>query len=161
MQSIKMAIMELSPDSVAVYLRHAFAGMERVLGRLDDESVNVRPDGWGTNSVAGLVVHCCELAPSWFVMPGLGRDSERDRDAEFATSATIAELRVRIADAVDRSCALAAEFEIGPTAGDHPFREFMPGTDRTDAALVLHVLEELFQHLGHMEVTADALTGSG
>ena len=27
----------------------------------------------------------------------------------------------------------------------------------TDGALVLHVLEELFQHLGHMEVTADAV----
>ena len=28
---------------------------------------------------------------------------------------------------------------------------------RTDGALVLHVFEELFQHLGHMEVTADAV----
>ncbi len=152
--------MELSPDSVTLYLRHAFAGMERVLDRLDDHTVNVRPPGWGTNSVAGLIVHCCELAPSWFVMPGLGRDSVRDRDAEFTTEATIAELRARIVDSVERSCALAAEFDGGPTAGDHPFRGFMPGSDRSDGALVLHVLEELFQHLGHMEVTADALTGA-
>lgn len=71
-----------------------------MLDRLDDELVNSVPDGWGTNSVAGLIVHCCELAPSWFEMPG---------------------------------------------------------HDRTDGALVLHVLEELFQHLGHMEVTAEAL----
>ncbi len=42
-----------------------------------------------------------------------------------------------------------------------PFRDFMPGTDRNDGALVLHVLEELYQHLGHMQVTADALLGSG
>lgn len=151
------AVMDLNPDSVVLYLRHAFAGMERVLDRLDDESVNRRPDAWGTNSVAGLIVHCCELAPSWFAMPGLGRESVRDRDAEFMTTATIAELRARIADAVEQSCALAVEFEIGPTVGDHPFREFMPGSDRTDGALVLHVLEELFQHLGHMEVTADAV----
>lgn len=149
--------MRLDPDSVVVYLRHAFAGMERVLDRLDDESVNLRPEPWGTNSVAGLIAHCCELAPSWFVMPGLGRESVRDREAEFTTTATIAELRRRIADAADRSCALAIEFDAGPSAGDHPFREFMPGSDRSDGALVLHVLEELFQHLGHMEVTADAL----
>ncbi len=149
--------MELGAETVCVYVRHVFGGMEKVLDRLDDETVNRRPSGWGTNSVAGLVTHCCELAPSWFEMPGLGRASERDRDAEFAAHATIAELRDRIAIAVDRTCALAVEFDAGPTTTDHPFREFMPGTDRTDGALVIHVFEELFQHLGHMEVTADAL----
>lgn len=149
--------MELAPDSTVLYLRHAFAGMDKVLDRLDDQTVNQKPEGWGTNTVAGLIVHCCELAPSWFEMPGLGRDSDRDRDAEFAATATVDELRERIASAADRACELAVEFDRGPTAGDHPFRDFMPGTDRTDGALVLHVLEELFQHLGHMEVTADAL----
>lgn len=149
--------MELAPDTVDLYVRHAFRGIEAVLDRLDDETVNQRPDGWGTNSVAGLVVHCCELTPSWFAMPGLGRDSVRDRDAEFQTVATIAELRRRIADAVEQTAALIREFDAGPTAADHEMRAFMPGEDRTDGALVLHVLEELYQHLGHMEVTADAV----
>ena len=149
--------MDLTAETTCLYLRHAFRGMDKVLDRLDDETVNQKPAGWGTNSVAGLVVHCCELAPSWFEMPGLGRDSDRDRDAEFAATATISELRERIAAAAERACELAVEFDRGPTAVDHPFRDFMPGTDRTDGALVLHVLEELFQHLGHMEVTADAL----
>jgi len=31
--------------------------MDRVLDRLNDESVNVQPGEWGTNSVAGLIVH--------------------------------------------------------------------------------------------------------
>ncbi|MET0739172.1 MAG: DUF664 domain-containing protein [Acidimicrobiales bacterium] len=150
--------MELTGESIDLYVRHAFAGMARVLDRLDDDTVNQRPGDWGTNAVAGLIVHCCELAPSWFEMPGLGRDSDRDREAEFAAQATVDELRKRIDDAAERTCALVAEFQVGPTVADHPFRDFMPGTDRTDGALVLHVLEELFQHLGHMEVTADALT---
>ena len=149
--------MELEVATMELYVRHAYAGMARVLDRLDDDTVNERPAGWGTNSVAGLVVHCCELGPSWFEMPGLGRDSDRDRDAEFASVATVAELRARIAAASDRCAALIAELDAGPTATDHPFRAFMPGTDRTDGGLVLHVLEELFQHLGHMEVTADAV----
>ena len=149
--------MELSPGTTLAYLDHAFGGIGKVLDRLDDDSVNRVPPGWGTNSVAGLVVHCCELAPSWFVMPGLGRDSDRDREAEFAATATIAELRTRIAATLDELAPLVAEFEAGPTAIDHEFRAFLPGSDRSDSALVLHVLEELFQHLGHMEVTADAL----
>lgn len=149
--------MQLGPDTVRHYVAHAFGGMDRVLDRLDDDTVNQRPAGWGTNSVAGLVVHCCELAPSWFEMPGLGRESERDRDTEFTTTATVAELRERIETARRRCDVLVDEFETGPTAGDHEFRAFLPGGDRSDAALTLHVLEELFQHLGHMEVTADAL----
>jgi hypothetical protein len=148
---------ELTADTIDLYVRHAFSGMTRVLDRLDDRTVNQRPEGWGTNSVAGLVVHCCELAPSWFEMPGLGRDSVRDREAEFEAQAGVEELRRRITEAVERTTALVEEFLVGPTVADHPFREFLPGADRTDAALVVHVLEELFQHLGHMEVTADAL----
>ncbi|MEL7210189.1 MAG: DinB family protein [Actinomycetota bacterium] len=147
----------LDPDTTLVYLNHAFSGMERVLDRVDDSTVNVRPPDWGTNSIAGLVVHCCELAPSWFEMPGLGRDSERDRDSEFTTEASVAELRERIDRARARLGELVPEFAAGPTALDHDFRAFLPEGDRSDDALVLHVLEELFQHLGHMEVTADAL----
>ena len=153
--------MQLDVSTMQLYVRHAYGGMARVLDRLDDETVNLRPPLWGTNTVAGLIVHCCELGPSWFEMPGLGRDSERDRDAEFTTTATVAELRERIGTAVGRCEALLVELDAGPTASDHPFREFMPGTDRTDAGLVLHVLEELYQHLGHMEVTADAIARSG
>ena len=149
--------MELDAATIDLYLRHAFAGMDRVLDRLDDQSVNERPVGWGTNSVAGLIVHCCELAPSWFELPGLGRDSVRDRDAEFAATASIAELRERIVTATERTSAVVVDFVAGPTVTDHPLRDFMPGTDRSDGALVVHVLEELFQHLGHIEVTADAV----
>lgn len=152
--------MDLSSGSISFYVRHAFGGIGRVLDRLDDETVNERPAGWGTNSVAGLVVHCCELAPSWFERPGLGRDSDRDRAAEFGAHATVAELRQRVEVAAERTCALVEEFVAGPTATGHAFRDFMPGTDRSDGALVLHVLEELFQHLGHMEVTADAVERS-
>lgn len=39
-------------------------------------------------------------------------------------------------------------------------REFLPGTDRSDLAVVLYVLKELFQHLGHIELAADALRQS-
>lgn len=150
--------MDLDLSTIDLYVRHAFAGMAKVLDRLDDDSVNRKPEGWGTNSVAGLIVHCCELAPSWFEVPGMGREGWRDRDAEFTTTGSVAELRARIDAAVERTCASAAEFVAGPTDPGHEMRAFMPGEDRTDGALVLHVLEELFQHLGHMEVTADALT---
>ena len=152
--------MDLTAHTIDLYVRVAFSGMQRVLDRLDDATVNERPGDWGTNSVAGLIVHCCELTPSWIEMPGLGRESIRDRDSEFTTQATIAELRARIDATVAKVSTLVEQLVVGPTAGDHPLREFLASADRSDASLVVHVLEELFQHLGHMEVTADALLGS-
>ena len=132
-------------------------GIGNVLDGLDDESVNQKPIGWGTNSIAGLIVHCCELAPSWFQTPGLGRESVRDRESEFTTTATINDLRDRIANAKATLEPLVTEFTEGPTALDHEFRAFLPGGDESDGSLVLHIFEELFQHLGHMEVTAEAI----
>jgi hypothetical protein len=38
-----------------------------------------------------------------------------------------------------------------------PGRQFLEGGDESDGAIVLYVLEELYQHLGHMEIAADAL----
>ncbi len=151
--------MDLEATTIKNYFNLAFANMDKVLDRLDDETVNVRPDGWGTNSVAGLITHCCALAPSWLETPGLGRETIRDREAEFATTATIAELRSAIEATNAKIGPLVDEFVAGPTALDHELRVFLPGDDRSDGALVLHVFEELFQHVGHMDVTADALTG--
>jgi hypothetical protein len=152
--------MELSAETIRHYFSHAFGGLHKVLDRLDDDTVNQRPQGWGTNSVAGLVVHCCELAPSWLATPGLGRETTRDRQAEFGATASIADLRTRIDAARDATLALVDDFVVGPTALDHELRAFLPGGDHSDGALVIHVLEELFQHLGHMEVTADAVAST-
>ena len=149
--------MDFGAATIKHYFGVVFAGMGKVLDRLDDESVNARPEPWGTNSVAGLVTHCCALAPSWFETAGLGREGERDRESEFTTTSTIADLRSLIDETVAALEPLVDEFLAGPTALDHELRVFLPGDDHSDPALILHVFEELFQHLGHMEVTADAV----
>jgi hypothetical protein len=55
---------------------------------------------------------------------------------------------------------LAAIHE-GRTQADRTGRQFLEGGDESDGAIVIHVLEELYQHLGHMELAADALTIRG
>ena len=153
--------MDLTPTTISVYLDHAFDGMRRVLDRLDDISVNQRPHGPTTNSVASLIVHCCELTPFWLDHVGLDRPSERDRDAEFRAESTVAALRDRLDHVQKRSHDMVGCLSSGQTATYHELRAFLPGGDRSDTAIVLHVLEELYQHLGHMELTADALTNQG
>jgi hypothetical protein len=67
-----------------------------------------------------------------------------------------------VAALVVHSCGVT-EFWLGHVAlaGEgndlHGGREHLLDGDESDAAAVLHVLEEIHQHLGHMELTADAL----
>lgn len=149
--------MDLRAGTVATYLQQAVNGMERALGRFDDTSVNVRPHGEGTNSAAALIVHACSAASFWLEHVGLGRRVERDRESEFSATATVAELTELLHATRERLAGLVSELDQGPTDVDNELRAFLHGGDRSDGSLVLKVFEELYQHLGHLELTADAI----
>jgi hypothetical protein len=142
-------------DEVALYVCRAFDEMLEVAARAGDDRVNLRPLGPSTNSIAALVIHCAGVCEFWLGHVGLGRPSTRDRDREFDQQATLAELERLIALTVAQ---VESDLrELDQRDGEpSELRAFLPA-DGTDRSLVLHVLEELYQHLGHMEITADVL----
>ena len=149
--------MELSAEVATAYVRGAIDQMRRVADRLGDDLVNERPVGEATNSVSGLVVHLCGMAEYWLGHEGLGRESSRDRDAEFRATATLAELHVLLDGLFARIETDIAELDRrGTTSPDAPRAAGLPGGD-DPGSLVVHVLEEMYQHLGHMELTVDVL----
>jgi Protein of unknown function (DUF664) len=165
---------ELERGTAELYMRHAYAQMLAVADRLGDERVNDRPTGTGDNAVAGLIVHCCGVTEFWIGHVALGRPSRRDRESEFTTTATVAELHAVVDATLRQVSADLAAMDAGATQADRTERQFLEGRrksrslrrlleggDESDGAVVLHVLEELYQHLGHMEITADALTIRG
>ncbi|MET0727980.1 MAG: DUF664 domain-containing protein [Acidimicrobiales bacterium] len=150
--------MELAPETASRYVHLAFRQMLAVVDRLGDAKVNERPISSRTNAVAPLVVHCCGLAEFWLGHVGLGRDSDRDRDSEFTATATVEELHTAVDVALRQIDADLAALEAGAESPHAAHRAALFGEeDRSDAALVLHVIEELFQHLGHCEIVVDAL----
>ncbi len=149
--------MELERGTAELYVRHAFTQMLDVADRLGDTKVNQRPLGMGTNAVAALVIHCCELTEFWLGHVGVGRASDRDRESEFSRTATVAELHVAVEVTLAQVGEDLERIGGGTAPGESALRQFLLGGDESDGALVLHVLEELFQHLGHMEIAADAL----
>jgi uncharacterized damage-inducible protein DinB len=152
---------DLGAGTAETYVRHAIAQMHAVVDRLDDETVNRAPFP-RTNSVAALVVHCCGVGEFWLGHVGLGRASDRDRDSEFVATATRAELHTRLDAAADGIVADVLSLERGDASPVNAGgRQFLQDGDETDASLVVHVIEELYQHLGHMQLTADALLGGG
>ena len=148
--------MELSVDVANAYLREGFEQMIRVAERLGDELVSERPVGESTNSVAGLIAHCCGVAEFWLGHEGLGRASTRDRDAEFRTVATVEELREIVAARIARVEADVADLDRRGLAPGPTRRDELPG-GATPASIVVHVVEEVYQHTGHMDIAADVL----
>lgn len=138
-----------------VFLRQVFEKMGAVAGRVTADELNVKPLGPGTMSIASLVVHCCGLTEFWLGHVALSRPSDRDREAEFDAVATHDELTTMLAATIEQADADVAAIEAG---GGQPseLRVFLEA-DGTDAAVILHVFEECYQHLGHMEITADIL----
>lgn len=148
--------MELTPPTAEAYIRHAFSQMLLVADRLGDPKVNERPLGPRTNAVAPLIIHCCAVAEFWLGHVALGRPNKRDREAEFARTATVSELHELVDAVLPRIDADIGRLHVGD-GRDEGGRQFLQDGDTSDASVVLHVLEELYQHLGHMEIAEDAL----
>lgn len=138
-------------------MRHAFGQMLDVADRLGDGRVNDRPLGADTNAVAALVIHCCAVTEFWIGHVALGRPTTRDRESEFSSTATGAELHTLVASTLAQVNEDLTAIDEGRTQPDRTGRQFLEGGDQSDGAIVLHVLEELYQHLGHVELAADAL----
>lgn len=140
------------------YLDDALAAM---LGPavLAGRHLNVRPHGKSTNSVGALIVHCRAVCEFWLGHVALGRPDLRDRDAEFVARTQLVPLEAAV-ERTRRQCRADLASLSAEPGRPSELRDQLPagGTDR---ALVLHVLRELHQHLGHMELTIDALRSQG
>jgi uncharacterized damage-inducible protein DinB len=153
--------MELERGTAELYMRHAFEQMLDVADRLGDTRVNDRPIGSDTNAVAALIIHSRAVAEFWIGHVALGRPSDRDRQSEFSTTATVAELHALVDETLAQLSEDLAAIDAGKAQPDRTGRQFLDGGDDSDGAIVLHVLRELYQHLGHMELAADALAVRG
>lgn len=153
--------MELERGTAELYMRHAFGRMLGVADRLGDARVNDRPLGPGTNAVAALIIHSRAVAEFWIGHVALGRPSDRDRESEFSTTATVAELHALVDETLAQLSEDLAAIDAGKTQPDRTGRQFLEGGDESDGSIVLHVLRELYQHLGHMQLAADALAVRG
>lgn len=150
--------MTITVDDFEVFCRRSFDGVRRVVDRLGDDLINERPRATAGNSPYALVTHIVGACEWWVGHIVLGDEIDRDRDGEFVASGTVAELHQAIAawldDLAERKPRLAATTELaGMPATEDP----LDGEWTVGAALI-HAYEELAQHLGHLEITADLLT---
>jgi hypothetical protein len=132
--------------------------MIRIVGELGDDLANRRPPLPGANSPYVILTHCLGVTEYWAGATVAGRSIERDRDAEFTARGDVASLCQRAAAARERLREDLAGLDSWATPGSVRRNPADPVPySETKGAVLLHILEELFQHLGHMEVTRDML----
>lgn len=132
----------------------AYADICRALG---DDLLKARLDDVpGSNTASALVAHVVGVMARWGRTVNRGIIVPRDRDGEFRTTLTVDQALTlleagRAGLHEDARAASPHEAPRNPPSGDGLTRH------RTQGAVLLHVFEELTQHLGQLEVTRDVL----
>jgi hypothetical protein len=147
----------ITPDSYLTFCDRALDAYAVCVRELGDPLVNASvPSLEGSNSAFALVSHVVGVMGRWGRTVNRGIVVPRDRDAEFTATGTVDEAlalleagRARLHEDVHASDPAAPP--ANPPAGrDGPAYE-------TQGDVLLHVHEELAQHLGQLEVTRDVL----
>jgi len=156
----------ISVDDYLVFVDDALDGMVGIVVELGDDLANRRLDVAGSNSPYAVLSHCLGVLEYWGGSFIAGRAIERDRDAEFRSSGTVADLvdRTRRARgqleedltrfealAPPQSSVLEAHLREWPEDGDLPLA-------KTQEGVLIHIYEELAQHRGQMETCRDVLS---
>ena len=152
----------ISVDEYLSCCDRALDGYADTVTELGDDLVNSRLDGIpGSNSAFALVTHISGMTARWVRTVNLGIHVPRDRDAEFTATGTVAEAlalvegtRARLHE--DARAASARDLPVDPAHERDGTLSYA-----TQGEVLLHVYEELAQHLGQLEVTRDVLLARG
>ena len=146
----------ISPEEFLDYCDKALDQYVAVVDALGDELVNERVGIPGSNSAFGLVAHVCGVMAHWAHQVNRGIPVERDRAAEFDATGTAAEALALLAAARQRlhEDVAATDFAAHPVL---PPPNDPEAAEETQGGILLHVYEEIAQHLGHLDITRDLL----
>lgn len=145
-------------DEYLYFVRRAFDGMLDALELLGDEHANEAPPLAGANPPWAIAYHCTEVVDYWIGHLIAGRPSRRNRAAEFTASGSVADLRGRVTALQSRLVDDLAGFDqTAPLLNSPPSAYEGPARELSPCGVLLHVLEELAQHHGQIELSRDAL----
>ena len=156
------AVVAVSGDDFLWFVDLALDEMVSILRHLGDDRANRRPDLEGANSPFAILTHCLGVMAFWGGFMVGGRTIERDRAAEFVADGEVEDLvqraaaaRAQLAVDMRRVDSMSAPPDIlGPQDAGTPYA-------RTRGGVLLHILEELLQHLGQMQISRDVLMAEG
>ena len=149
-------------EVLVLFILEKFDALVDLVGSLDDATANrdlagLVPAGIGTNSAVQLLTHVCGMLRRWSSTVNLGVPVPRDREAEFSAQMPVDEV-LEIAAHTRRGFLhdVALTDPAAAPAAVPPGREHL--WTGSCHGVLLHVFEEISQHLEHAEVTRDVLS---
>ena len=124
---------------------------KKALQGISTEELDWAPLSVDANSATVLTTHVAGTQIGWVHQVVGGMDITRDRDAEFATrGATLDELEALL----NRTASTTRTVIDGLSTADlHKLHETADGQRVTTRWAILHTLEHIGQHLGHLTLT--------
>lgn len=138
-------------DVYRFHFRRAVEWYTEALDALPTEAFAWQPPAPGTNSMATLMSHVVSSA-EWWVLGCVGQGPlERDRDAEFAAQLDWPTLRARL----HAWLAQAEKLLDGMGPDELQAISRHPSGDRMNRRCLMHTVEHMGLHLGHVEIGTD------
>jgi Protein of unknown function (DUF664)/Protein of unknown function (DUF3887) len=151
----------ISQEDFLVFVDEALNGMVSIVEGLGDELANRRPDVPGINTPYVTLAHSLGVLEYWGGHVIAGRPVQRDRDAEFNAAGPVGVLveQTRLARRrLQQDLAHFVPFAAPALPVDEEDKGEVFG--RTQGGALLHLLGELTQHFGQMEICRDVLGAS-
>jgi len=152
-------LVDSSVGAVVSYVDRAVDQMTAIVTELGDDLANRNPALPGANSPYAILRHCLGVMEFWGGEVVAGREIIRDRPAEFRAHGPVAGLAAAAATAQGRfrADAATADFAAPPRGGEGHRGHPSELEHASQGHALLHVLEEVTQHLGQKELTRDVL----
>jgi uncharacterized damage-inducible protein DinB len=147
----------LTTAQFCYYTDQAIDELIAIVRELGDELANTRPELAGANSPYAILTHCLGVMEYWAGHVVSGRENHRDRPAEFTASGPVGELLGRAELARERFNADVAAADAAAAPRNATDLGTPPSAPVTQGHVLMHVYEELAQHLGQLEITRDLL----
>ncbi len=154
--------MEITAEDWMILVDDAF---DQMLSKAESLGTRVSfvPPLPGANSVYAIVTHCVGVCRWWIEHAILGRPTDRDRASEFTAVGTVEELRELVAGLRTSLADLLRAVEqtpvplaVGAAESSAEWRRWSWSV----GAIMAHIIEELFQHAGHVDITSDLINSS-
>jgi len=154
-------------DAIGFLLEQPFRNVPRQLERLSEEQLNQPLDLPETNTLYQLETHMAGATEFWLLSLVGGQLSRRDREAEFRSTGTLADLQQRyavvLAD-VQRLLAGRTEEDLNrpltpppEVVADPLFQQYHSQAPLTVGYALLHMMRHNALHVGHLQLTLQLL----
>ena len=151
-----MTVSDPTLEAARSIVDQSLDAMRAAIDGASAEALNRRPAGDDSNPIAVLAVHALS-STRWWLSTALGQPvPERDRPSEFLTTVASADELLGLFDPIAADCRalLSTDVAFDPGAIRDDPRD---GNRVTAAWALIHAVEHLREHVGHVELTRQLL----